>query len=333
MATTTIQNNDPASNITPAQQKSTGGIISNAQLGASPTAAAAGSADFDYKSLFTPITDDKPASVTSTAASYSPSMLGDPTKLEVTKDQTVAGQMQGLIDPNSPYYQQWQTAGLQAANARGVQNSSIAQTGILDSVMRGATPIATSDASTYAKAAAYNADEQNQFAVANQNAANSAGAFNAGQANSLTSTKYTADKSADTQLAVTDKNNQTALAQSGISADTQKTIASMNNQSQAAVSAAHDANSNLIQSNQQAQAAYNSYVAAVAQIDQNKDMDANAKATAIARQTQIFNSSIAGLKAQLPTTSDIGSPLDPKAPSEAAQQVGGVDVSNLLTFG
>ena len=58
----------------------------------------------------------------------------------VTADQTVAGQMKNLIDPNNPYYQQWATNGAQDAAARGFTgNSSIRDSGILDAVMRGAT--------------------------------------------------------------------------------------------------------------------------------------------------------------------------------------------------
>jgi len=235
-------------------------------------------------------------------AATGPSLLGAPTKWDITADQTVQGQMKNLIDPNNPYYQQWATAGAQDAAARGFTgNSSIRDTGIMDSVMRGATPIATSDASTYAKAAGYNADMPNQFAMKNQDAQNQ---------------MAIAHLSADTQKAV-----------AGMSAQTQHDVAAMNNASQAAISQAHDANSALISSNDSAKSAYNNYVAAVAQIDQNDKMDGPAKRAAIITQTQIFNNAIAGLKAANPGTADVSSPLDIAHPA-----VPNVDVSDLLVF-
>lgn len=241
--------------------------------------------------------------------------LGTPTQWQITPDQTVAGQMQKLIDPNNPYYQQWATAGAQDAAARGFTgNSSIRDTAILDSVMRGATPIATADAGTYAKAAGYNADQSNQFAVHNVDAQNQFGLANL----SASTQRYVADQSAATQRAVQQ----------------------MSNQSQAAISAAHDANSLLIQNNQAAANAYSAYVQAVASIDQQPGMDMQAKQTAITTQTQIFNNAIAGLRGANPGTPDVSSPLDianagntsAMTGNPAAAKVGGVDVSGLLSF-
>lgn len=268
-----------------------------------------------------------PTQATAPAApSYTPALLGNPTKWDVANNQTVQGQMAALADPNNPYYQQWATAGAQNAAARGFTgNSSIRDTGILDSVMRNATPVAQSDAATYAKAAGYNADQSNQFAVANQNATNTAGQVNANLANTANiaklqsdTTRYGADVSAGTQRYVSDQ-----------SASTQQAIAKMSNTSQAAISQAHDANSVLLQNNQTAQAAYNAYVNAVANIDIQPSMDAAAKQAAITTQTQIFNATISGLKTATPATPDVSSPLNVNA---AAQQVNGVDVSNLLNF-
>lgn len=245
-------------------------------------------------------------------SSTQPAQLGAPTTWNVTADQTAAGQMQKLIDPNNPYYQQWATAGAQDAAARGFTgNSSIRDTAILDSVMRGATPIATNDAGTYAKAAGYNADMSNQFAVNNFNAAN--------QLN-------LANLSASTQRYVSDQ-----------SAATQKAVQSMSNQSQSAISAAHDANSVLIQNNQAAANAYSQYVQAVASIDQQTGMDAAAKQTAITTQTQIFNNAVAGLRGSNSAVPDVSSPLDitnngGNSAALAAAQAAGVNVTGLLSF-
>lgn len=253
----------------------------------------------EYKSLHpvTPLTDVTPGTT----------QIGNPTQWNVDADQTVQGQMTKMADPNNPYYQQWATAGAQDAAARGFTgNSSIRSTGIMDSVMRNATPIATADAATNAKAAGYNADMPNQFAQKNADMS---------QQNSL------AHLSADTQKYVADQ-----------SAATQMAVQKMSTQSQATISQAHDANSVLIASNDAAKSAYSNYVGAIAQIDQNDKMDATAKQAAITTQTQIFNNAVAGLKAATPGTADVSSPLDVSGTNPAAAQVGGVDVSKLLDF-
>jgi hypothetical protein len=228
--------------------------------------------------------------------------LGSPTQWNVTKDQTVKGQMMNLIDPNDPYYQKWATAGAADAAARGfIGNSSIRDTAILDSVMRGATPIATTDAGTYAKSASYNADMNNQFAMKNAELQQQA---NIAQLSSSTQ-KYIADQSAATQ----------------------KTVQQMSNDSQKAISQAHDANSLLIQNNQAAAQAYQTYVNAVANIDIQPGLDENAKRNAIITQTQIFNNAMAGIRSANPSIPDVGSPLDI---SKLAADKVGVDVTDIL---
>lgn len=273
------------------------------------------------------------------AASYTPAMLDKPEQWSVTADQTAQGQMAKMADPNNPYYQQWAAAGAADAAARGFTgNSSLRQTGILDSVMRNATPIATNDASTYAKAAGYNTDQVNQFAVKNQDATNSAGQFNASQKNALASagmsadtSRYNSDKAAETSKYGADTSAATQKYMSDQSAATQLAVSKLSNASQQTISQLHDANSVLLQNNQTAQAAYSAYVNAVANIDIQPSMDEKAKRTAITTQTNIFNSAIAGIKKQTEATPDIGSPLDVNSLVKAAvDQVGGVDVTQQL---
>lgn len=78
--------------------------------------------------------------------------------------QTVAGQLQSIMNPNNPLMQQAQTQGLQIANDRGLINSSMAQTAAQDAMLRQALQIAGPDAATYAKAGQFNTSEANQFA-------------------------------------------------------------------------------------------------------------------------------------------------------------------------
>jgi hypothetical protein len=207
------------------------------------------------------------------AANYNAAQTGDPTKWNVTSDQTVQGQMANMLDPNSPYYQAWKTAGAQEAAARGFTgNSSIRDSAIQDSLIRNATPIATSDATTYGKAAGYNADIKNQVALSNTTAQNTA--------------------------------NQTNVA-----ADNARYLGNLSASSQTLISAAHDANSTLIQSNQAAASAFSNLQNAIAQIDQNNTMDTAAKTAAIQTQQQAFNTTIAGLRAAQPGTPDVSSLL------------------------
>lgn len=70
---------------------------------------------------------------------------------------TVQGRLKTLLDPNDPLMQQAQAQGQMDAAGRGMLNSSLAQTGAYDSMLKTAVPIATSDAASYNTAAAQNA--------------------------------------------------------------------------------------------------------------------------------------------------------------------------------
>ena len=120
------------------------------------------------------------------AATYKPT-LADPSasNWSVGQNQTVAGQMGSLTSAASPFVQQAVTASNERMNERGMLNSSMATTAGQSAAYQAALPIAQSDAGTFAKAAAYNSQSQNQDISNNANAVNSANQFNAGQVNSL----------------------------------------------------------------------------------------------------------------------------------------------------
>jgi hypothetical protein len=65
------------------------------------------------------------------------------------KKQTVAGQLDGLLDSNSSYMQQAATAGTQYANKRGLLNSSLGAQASQQAAISAALPIAQQDASTH----------------------------------------------------------------------------------------------------------------------------------------------------------------------------------------
>lgn len=111
-----------------------------------------------------PVTPIAPISFNPTTPTAQPMA---PAQINVTPDQTVQGQVKSIIDQNSPLMQQAETRSLQNMNTRGLINSSMAvgagQAAVLDAAM----PIASQDASTYAKNASDNAAFTNQFAMAN----------------------------------------------------------------------------------------------------------------------------------------------------------------------
>lgn len=90
----------------------------------------------------------------------------------VTPQQTVQGQLQGLLSHNNPLVQMAQTQGLEAAQQRGLLNSSLgAEAGALAHYQY-AMPIAQADAQTYANSARTNAENRTQMNQVNAQAEN-----------------------------------------------------------------------------------------------------------------------------------------------------------------
>lgn len=83
----------------------------------------------------------------------------------VTPDQTVQGQLKGLLADNNPLVQIAKTQGLENAQERGLLNSSLgAEAGALAHYQY-AMPIATQDATTYGNAARTNAENAVQVGM------------------------------------------------------------------------------------------------------------------------------------------------------------------------
>lgn len=88
------------------------------------------------------------------------------------KNETVNGQLQGILAQDSPVLQQARAAAMTAANDRGMLNSTLAASGGEDAAIRSALQIATPDAAAYGHAADYNAAATNQAKMFNSTAAN-----------------------------------------------------------------------------------------------------------------------------------------------------------------
>ena len=189
-----------------------------------------------------------------------------PTQWNVTAPQTVQGQIKDIINPNSPIMQQARTGALEQMNSRGLANSSMAITAGDDAAYRAAIPIATADASTYAKSASYNADAQNQVNLANAQYANQAGQSNL---------------SANTQTSIAKMNDDTQKQLSTLDVATRTNLQTLQNENQV-----------LLNTNSQASSLFSNATSALNNIQMSTTMDAATKQAASAQvwsnlQTQI----------------------------------------------
>lgn len=82
---------------------------------------------------------------------------------DVQPNEAVRSQLQQIIADDSPLMQQARTRALQTANSRGLLNSSMAMTAADSAMYDAAMPIATQDASTYARAGEFNSNTKNTF--------------------------------------------------------------------------------------------------------------------------------------------------------------------------
>jgi len=133
-----------------------------------------------------PFDINTPSGITPTNASIVPlstnTMTGmQPAQFQAltsTVDQpteTVSGQLQGILAADSPLMQRARAQAKQDMAARGLVNSSIAQGAGVAAMIDKATPIATSDAGTYANRATTNVNALNTVGVANAQNVNAFG--------------------------------------------------------------------------------------------------------------------------------------------------------------
>lgn len=245
-----------------------------------------------------------------TTTSSGAAMLGDPTRWEVTPDQTVEGRIGKLIDPNNPLNVQISGQVADAWAGRGLVNSGMAVGAGMDAVVKNAMAIATPDAATYAKAAGYNADESNVFSMKNSDYEN------------------------QFRLNKQQQDSQYRIAE--LNADTQKAIAQMDITAKQAADAIAIENKTLLETNAQAAAAFNTAASAISAIQNNDKMDAGTKTAAIANvwhdlQTQLrVLGSTTGLDltsqldfAGYPGFDDTGNWVGSGGPLSAQQEGGG----------
>jgi hypothetical protein len=94
----------------------------------------------------------------------------DPTMTpwEVTREQTVAGQLEDLYDRDSPFFEQARQRAIRQSLSGGGQNSAMAGAFGELAAMDTAFKVGFADAATYARSAEFNAAMKNQFSLAEQ---------------------------------------------------------------------------------------------------------------------------------------------------------------------
>lgn len=109
------------------------------------------------------------------ANSQSPNLQGADNRgyvRQVQGNETVSGQLTGLLDQENPYIQNARQRGIEQANSRGNINSSIAAGNSQRAAIESALPIAQQDAATYSQTAGQNQDAMNQNLMQERDIAN-----------------------------------------------------------------------------------------------------------------------------------------------------------------
>ena len=164
------------------------------------------------------------AAVPTMAAAAPAAAVTNATATDWTPDtnSTVQGQLSGILKTGSPLLDRAETKAAQAANSRGLLNSTMAITAGQSALYDAALPIAQQDASTFADAGKTNAQQRTQVGLANASAANSSAQQAAGfQQQSNLQTQDLAAQAAQQQrelasrydLASLDANSRMALQQ------------------------------------------------------------------------------------------------------------------------
>lgn len=219
---------------------------------------------------------------------YKASLLGDPTKWNVDKNQTVAGQLEADLKADSPLMQLARTQGLETAASRGLLNSSMAvgsaQTAMIDKAM----PIAQQDATTHSQAAGWNAGQSNDFAKNNQAATNAAAQYNKSAELSVAQ----ANQNVKNAMAQFNVSNNVSIAQKKVDIEAAKNLAVLNGNISASLKTLESKASLTQQTQQQVAALSSEYAKGQQAINQDPNMD---QATKNAAMIQNYNNFKAAL--------------------------------------
>jgi hypothetical protein len=142
------------------------------------------------------------AAPTVTPTTYNAVDQGNITKWTPAENETVAGNLKSITESGSPLMQSASLAGKQYAQTRGLLSSSLGAEASQKALIEAATPIATSDATTFSRAGGFNAERQaivNQADIAAQNAAKSFNAQAVNRADEFSAQQQTTASAANAQ--------------------------------------------------------------------------------------------------------------------------------------
>lgn len=125
------------------------------------------------------------------AAQTGPAAQATATTREVQANETIQGQLQGIIDSNSPLITRARARAKDEANARGLVNSTMAVQAGEAAAYDVALPIAQFDAGVYGQAARDNQSALTQVSMFNTGEKNKSEQFNVGETNKAAA--FTAD--------------------------------------------------------------------------------------------------------------------------------------------
>lgn len=134
--------------------------------------------------------------------------------------ETVAGQMRGLIQDNSPHMQMARTSAKQQMNSRGLLNSSLAVSASDAAAYQAALPIAQADASVYDTSAKQNLAYQNEALKTNVGATNEMAGKNLSA--NVEAMKSNMDAAMKTQLATIEATYKTTMQNSATASEMYK---------------------------------------------------------------------------------------------------------------
>lgn len=221
------------------------------------------------------------------APSYKPGMASassyQATPYKVEPQGLVQNHLKNVVQEDSPLMQQAARIATQKANARGLVNSSMAVGAAHDAVIGQAMPIAQADAATYDRAMTNTANQQNAASQFNTNAQNQVSLANQAATNeALKSTQQGT-------IALTDR-------QMSVSANLE--LAKLDSQTKLALTSMDTRTKSLLQSNQSASNAYVQTVQNINQIQNNKELNAEAKQRAIENQLSLLQEQFRQISAQ-----------------------------------
>jgi hypothetical protein len=262
--TGTVQLSIPTNPVAPAP--TTGGVLQ--QTGSAIPADVSGptpTKPVDPVKTFTPALA---SGVAATATGYTA------TPYTVNKESTVQGQLEGILAKGSPLMTLADLNAQQGANSRGLLNSSIAEGARENAVIANAMPIAQQDANAQFTAMTKTADAVNTERAANAAAVNSASSTNAQLLTALNKDNANAVNNALSQTA--QAANQRALQL--ITSNTQIELANLQAENQ-----------QILQANVNAANGFSSLIQQIASIQNNPQLDGEAKETNVRSLINNYN--------------------------------------------